>query len=308
MNKSLAIVIPTYHRSKILRENIILMFEECLKHSIPIYISDDSKDSKTEEWIHEFKSIYPYINYFKNSPRLGHDKNIYQALQMSNAEYIWLLGDSTILNATALRTVLDLINTKNPELISVNVTNRDLDFPTGHYSDSIEIIWKFGWHLNLTGATIYPRKSIELISEGDADKYKNFPQFSLIFNYLAEKSSFYWINEKLISYKKPHTSYWVKNIFSVFIDDWSLATSNISDKIPQIALKSVINNHLIKTNLLNIKALFKLRMLSGYNLATYIKYRKFIYLNKRFYNIFPIIAALTPKYFIIFYNSIFKKD
>lgn len=36
------------------------------------------------------------------------------------------------------------------------------------------------------------------------------------------------------------------------------------------------------------------------------RYRKFIYLNKRFYNIFPIIAALTPKYFIIYYYSLFK--
>ena len=55
MNEKLGIVIPTYERSEILKENFVLMLEEIQKYSIPIFISDDSKDLKTEEWANELR-------------------------------------------------------------------------------------------------------------------------------------------------------------------------------------------------------------------------------------------------------------
>jgi len=303
----LSIVIPTYNRAKILKENILFIIKECKRLSIDIYISDDSTNLNTQKIINELRKKYSFIHYTKNTPRLGHDKNLFHTLQLSNSDYIWLLGDSTIINPNSLEKILDIINSKKSEIISLNTINRNIDFQTGQYSDFIEILWKFGWHLNLTGATIYPRDSIAILSTMDINKYKNFPQFSLIFSYLARKKSLYWINEKIISSNLSKESYWAKDVFKVFIDDWRNALSNISCDYKLITLKSIINNHIIRTKLFSSKSLLKLRMISGYNWESFIKYNKYIYLDRKFYDFIPLIVAIIPmKLILFFYNKLLK--
>ena len=75
MNKQLAISIPTFNRTEILKNNLISLIREAKRFDIPIYISDDSDDSLTTKMIKSLKQDYQYLFYTKNNPSLGHDKN-----------------------------------------------------------------------------------------------------------------------------------------------------------------------------------------------------------------------------------------
>jgi abequosyltransferase len=295
MNKRLAIVIPTYHRSKILRENFILMFEEFLKYSIPIYISDDSKDLKTEEWLHDLKCKYPYIFYSKNSPGLGHDKNLMRSIKLPDTDYVWLLGDSIAIEKGAISKILNIINQNKSDIIAINVRGRDIDFPSGIYCDHNDVLSKFGWHLTLTGATLFSKKAISLASELNFSNYRNFPQFSLIYHYLAENCSFHWINDRLIYSNKNKKSYWADDVFSVFIDDWSDAVHNLPYNYTSKALENVIINHSRKTNIFNVRSLFYLRSKGVYSWEKYKTYSSVLPAHSNLKKNVLIAIALAPR-------------
>ena len=110
MKKKLSIVIPTYCRSEILKENLDFILDSCKKHEIPIYISDDSLDSDTEIFIQELKKKYPFISYKKNIPSLGHDDNLLHSLKLPNTDFVWLLGDTVIIKEGAISSLIDIIS------------------------------------------------------------------------------------------------------------------------------------------------------------------------------------------------------
>ena len=306
MNEKLGIVIPTYQRSEILKENFILMLKEIQKFSIPVYIFDDSKDLKTEKWAKELKLVYPHINYFHNLPNLGHDKNLIQSIMIPNTDYVWLLGDSIIIKQGAISKILQIIDKNKSDIIAVNIKNRDISFVSESYSDYNEILSNFGWHLTLTGATLYSSKAISFATEKDFSKYKNFPQFSLIFNYLAFNCSFYWINDKLIYSNKNKTSYWFEDTFEVFINDWSNAVHNLPNNYTDNSKEKTIINHSIKSKMFNLTTLMQLRSFRYYNLDVYKEYADKLPTHSNLKNFVLYMIAIFPPQIIILLKKIRK--
>jgi hypothetical protein len=101
------------------------------------------------------------------------------------------LGDSISLEEGTIKEVLHLIDSYKPEIMSVNTANRDLDEESGLYRDYNIVLDKFGWHLTLTGATIYSRNAISAIGDVKPELFKNFLQLALMFNFLPKDCSFF---------------------------------------------------------------------------------------------------------------------
>ncbi len=306
MNERLAIVIPTYERSEILKENFSLMYKELFEHLIPIFISDDSKDTKTEKWVNEFQLTYPHINYFNNSPSLGHDKNLMRSIKLPDTDYVWLLGDSIIIKKGAISKILDVINENKNDIISINVKGRDIDFFSKSYYDHNEVLSKFGWHLTLTGATLYSKKVIKFANKIDFTNYRNFPQFSLVYQYLAIDCSFHWINDKLVYSNENKTSYWFEDIFEVFINDWSNAVQNLPNNYTDNSKEKTIINHSIKSKMFNLTTLMQLRSFRYYNLDVYKKYADKLPTHSNLKNFVLYIIAIFPPQIIILLKKIRK--
>jgi hypothetical protein len=93
-NTKLAIAIPTFERAETVDANIRSLIPEIKDYSIPIYISDNSPDNKTEEVGYELKKHYEFLFCYKNTIDLGHDKNSFYVVQLPETDRIWLLGDS----------------------------------------------------------------------------------------------------------------------------------------------------------------------------------------------------------------------
>jgi hypothetical protein len=275
-NTKLAIAIPTYNRAEILKENLLYMFDDIKKYSIPIYISDDSTNQDTELMISELKKNYEYIYYYKNEPALGHDKNCFATLQLPEEEYIWYLGDSVMVKQDTIKTVLKILENEHIDFLFINEKSRKLDEASGIYDDKNKILLKFGWHLTQTGATIYSKKSLLNIANIELNKVKNFPQFVLIFKSLQEKFQIYWMNEKNISINSKKKSYWNSKVFEVFIDDWTRAVMYLQGDYEGTSLEQCILNHSKYTQIFSFKTLINLRANGSFNNNIYKKYKQIL--------------------------------
>jgi hypothetical protein len=294
-NKVLSISIPTFSRPEILRENILLMLPEIREFSVPVYISDDSLDILTENMIAELRKDYKYIYYYRNDASLGHDSNMLHTLKLPKTEYVWLLGDSIILKRGAIENVLEIITQIRPQIIGVNAKNRDLDINSTLYDDPNEVLDQFGWHLTLTGTTIYSNISISTIHGIDIEENTNFPQIALIFNHLLSSCSFYWINKRWLFANDKKLSYWSKDLFKVFIDDWSNVIRNLPTIYTRDKKEKVILEHSRKLKLFGLRSLLKARYLDAYNLIVFKKYQEALVDHSGLSLVPLLVILLIPK-------------
>lgn len=306
MSPVLSIAIPTYNRSEILHDNLPQIILEVKKYSIPIFISDNSLNNKTKKLVEKLALSYDFIFYEQNLKDVGHDKNSIFSLLWPDTEYVWLLGDSLKIEPSVFSMLLDKIEKKQPNLIALNCVGRDLDFKSGTY-DHMEVFNNLGWHLTLTGATIYSRDAIKSIDQSELLKNKNFPQLPLIFNYLAHKKKLYWVNDKVIESSKKKLGYWVADAFSIFIDDLSHAVNGLSDKYPYKNKRDFVLQHSLKTNLFGFKLMVFLRLKKSYNFKILLKYKNLLKNHSNLNYLMLFFLATFPIFILKNMRNIIKK-
>jgi len=268
-NSTLAIAIPTYNRSEILFDNLKSIIKEAKDYNIPIYISDDSSNNDTQIIISKIRSEYPLIYYYKNEQSLGHDKNCIKTISLPKEKYIWYLGDSILFIEGALEKIINIINSEEYDFISVNAIGRNLTVKTNQYTDAYNIMNDIGWHLTLTGATIYKRTSLN-IDNLNINRCKNFPQLVLILNNFSDKKLF-WLNDKLIVSNSKKKSYWEQKVFEVFIDDYSKTLEYIFGN--NVPINRFVYHHIHKSQLFTYFNLLKLRAIGVLNRCVYRQYK-----------------------------------
>lgn len=295
-SNELAIAIPTYNRSNILKENILKMLDEIQRYSIPIYISDDSPDKTTEEIIFDIKREYPYIFYKKNKPSLGHDKNCLSTLNYPSENYIWYLGDSRIIQKGGIERILQIIDKNAPDFIAVNSENRNVNITSKLYNDGNLLLKELGWHLTLTGATIYSRKMINSANQLDISKYTNFPQTAIIFEcFSKQECKLIWLNENFVFNNAQNISYWKKDVFKVFITDWTNCINNLGTYYYSEIKSLAIISHSRNTKLFNLKSILSYRFNGYYGLKEYKGYNKELKKHSNLNTILLYVFAIIPK-------------
>jgi len=293
-NKKLSIAIPSYNRPEILKRNILKLLPEIREFSIQIFISDDSIKNETQRMIEEIQIEYRDIFYFRNNPNLGHDGNILQTLRLPKTDYVWLIGDSILIEQGGIKRVLEIITNDKPEIIAVNARNRKLDEVDLLYLDCNEVFDKFAWHLTLTGCTIYSKSSIDTIDSLRKNEYENFPQISLIFSHLAKKCSFYWVNQNFVYADSSKESYWVDNVFKIFLNDWKSVIRNLP--ICYHNKRKVILMHSSIMSVFGFKNLILYRARGAYNINIFKKYKLDLLEHSGLSAFILMIISIMPKF------------
>ena len=299
-NNKLAIAIPTYNRHLILKENLLRMLPELREYNIPVYISDDSDNNYTRDMISEFKIQYDNIQYHKNDPSLGHDKNCLKTLQIPNEEYIWYLGDSQVIKDKGIKVILDLIEKNTFDFILVNAENRNVDVDSQCYRDANEFFVDLAWHATLTGITIYRK---EILFRKDYNKYigSNFIQLGIILEELLENiNALCWLNNKLIYVNRNKAeSYWSKEIFKVFSEDWFDFINDLPQEYVWENKLQVLKSHSHNTGIFKFRNYISLRKRNILNLKSYFKFNNKLKLTTTL-NIYAVfIVALIPRLILL---------
>lgn len=224
-----------------------------------------------------------------------------------NTDYVWVLGDSMTIDTSLILNVLEVINSGQYDLISVNVKGRDLDYPSKSYNDRNKVFLMFGWHMTLIGATIYSRKVIDSVDMNVLSKIDNFPQTVLSFRYLADKCSFFWVNEAiLIGIKRGSHSYWIKDFFAVFIEDWTIAVMSLSKIYSPDLCQRVIVRHSRLSGIFSLRSLASLKELGVYNYKEYKKYREQLLIFSKLNRLILLLLSLIPSIIFVLIRKFFS--
>ncbi|NOR69717.1 MAG: glycosyl transferase family 2 [Methylomarinum sp.] len=297
-NSELAIAIPTYNRSEILKENLLYMIVELKKFNIPVYISDDSPNDDTRTMVNELKRTYEYIYYSKNIPALGHDENCFATLNLPEAAYIWYLGDSMIIESGGISSIVKILFNENYDFIITNCKKRALVLNSALYKNKNDVFNELAWHLTLSGCCIYKKEIIEKFNK--ISNYKNFPQTSIILATISEHCNLFYSNEVVVySNKNKNFSYWQKNVFDVFGKDWFDFISCIH-KLPSnnFYKSKVIKSHSKNAGTFGLKALLNYRILGFFNINILFKYAKYIRAASHINFFIALLISVLPRKFL----------
>jgi glycosyltransferase involved in cell wall biosynthesis len=263
----LAIAIPTYNRSEILEENLRIMLPELKQYRVPVFISDDSSDSKTEILIDSLSQEYEGFSYRRNWPSLGHDKNFFATLEMADYDYVWYLGDSLYFKSGCLQEIIEAMQA-DVDFIFVNSYAKDMR--SRIVGDARDFLLTRAWYLTLTGATIYGRRPRRLfVDQCRKAIWRNFVQLGLVFEYCSQKSAVvYWLGTPSIGFnKKKNRSYWTSSALDVFVEDWTMFVQSFPALFSASEMKTVIRSHAVHTGIFGIKSLILIRAYGGLSVS-----------------------------------------
>lgn len=112
MMKKLAICIPNYNRAKELNRLLKTVAEQIvsnkLHESVEVCVSDDCSTENIQNVIEEVRVHYPEVslNFHANECNMGMDYNFLNCVQISDAEYCWIIGNDDLPEENGLRSVL----------------------------------------------------------------------------------------------------------------------------------------------------------------------------------------------------------
>ncbi|CAG0970587.1 partial heptose III glucuronosyltransferase, partial [Anaerolineae bacterium] len=104
----LSICIPTYNRSRFLREaldSIIASASSCLPE-VEVVVSDNASPDDTPAVMAEYQARYTWIRYYRNETNIG-EANFYHVAQLAKGEYVWIFGDDDKLLPPAIPAVIE---------------------------------------------------------------------------------------------------------------------------------------------------------------------------------------------------------
>lgn len=274
MQTKLAIAIPTYNRGEMLHFNLLQILDELITFEIPVYISDDSTNDETANFIKKLKSKHPLFYYRKNEIRLGHDLNCIATISYPNETYVWYLGDSMIIKKGAIKKIVACVQDESFDFISCNAEGRNLSIEDNVYYSGNDVFRDLCWHLTMTGATIYNKKKLSNLMSFEIIKFKNFPQTAIIFEQFASKESkLFWINDKLVYNNPNKNSYWAHKVFEVFIDDFRNFLYNLPDYYSLRSKDKVLLQHGVQTGIFSYHSFILYRIGKFYNYEIFKKYK-----------------------------------
>ena len=253
----LAICIPTYRRHAIVAANLARMIGEARRLNIALYVSDDSPDDLTRDAVQAFGDV----DYRRNTPSLGHDRNLIATLTWPDADYVWLLGDKHWVYPDQLESILGFLDDQDLVLINSHSPDRH-DIPQVNADDGRTLLKTTLWHQTRTGATIYHRRVCDwVIEQGDKLIVKrDFPQISVMLGYTSRHDTrLGWFGQPSLGAVQQE-SYWQKQAITVFADHWTAVVSAFPDVIPPAEQPAVIRSHSAKMNLFSLVTLLDLRL------------------------------------------------
>ena len=194
MNK-LAVSIPTYNNPDILKETLDREAYMLKENNVLIYIFDSSTNDFTQNLVMSYINDKNLKNIFYNrSDSLNLDHKTYHAVILSNVEYVWLCGDSIIINQKSLEMVLNLLD-KNFDIIVLNDRDRE-KIGLKEYNNSLEFFKECCWCCTFYGSTIH-RASIFIDLDKDYlfNKYQGsfFLYVCGLFEGIAEKATLIFV-------------------------------------------------------------------------------------------------------------------
>lgn len=260
----LAIAIPAYGRADTTALSLKLMAEEVRDNELDVIfvVSDDTPNDLLADAINKIPNLQRSVRYTRNSPSLGHDRNLISTLLSTKADYVWLLGSNFRVIRGQLSKVIGFL--KGQDLVFINThSSRTTSLPNVRGLDARGFLREMLWHQALTGTTIYGLNVIEWVKDSQSKDaiIPDFPQLSVLLGYMSiHDTTIGWFGEKsLEGAGAEDQSYWRSRAVSVFVDHWSAVIKKFPAIVSDSQRAETIREHSRQTDLFNTTNLLSLR-------------------------------------------------
>lgn len=319
MNK-LALCIPTYNRSDMLRELITKSIAIYQIYGIDVYIFDSSEDTETEKVVEKHRGIYSNLSYIRIDPSVHSNMKVYKIYQYFQQnmlyEYIWICSDYIRWSENVVKDVCQSLDI-GYDLIVVN--QRDVEnVGTRVYSDKNEFFLDCAWHMTQYGTSVV--KMGTLLKKVDwkymTERYMiperiNHSHVALYFEQLSIMDSFKALHvsversDYFVSILKDKSG-WYQHPFFVWCKCWS----SMIEALPNCYQykDKVMKKHGVNSRILGLDNLIKLRDENIYSLKVYKQYKVEI---ERTTDVNPVLVfmiALMPRHFFTFLSKKVKYE
>lgn len=299
MRPLLAIAIPTNNRFAILRENLLEMLPELVETGVTVHVSDGSTDDLTRDGIVEIQRTHPGVFYHRSVRGLAYDGNCQSALGLPSADYVWYLADGYRILPGGLKRVLAVLMETPCDFLVVNSSQRGaIDLPAGLYRDATVVLERLAWHMTLAGSTIFAREHLTDIG----GRYQhflgtNFSHLGIALENLPRcRFGLRWLDEKWLTFSHRKRSYWAARTIEVFARDWSEFVLALADSYPIESKMLAIREHSIRTGILELRSLARLRRLGQLDHAEVLRYERHLRMASGVPFLFIELLARAPRW------------
>lgn len=249
----LTLAIPTYNRSRYLRELLSVLHDQIVRESrVELIVSDNASPDDTPSVVAEFQQRGLPVRYLRNPENIGADGNFLQCFEQARGKYFWLFGDDDILLPGALRLLVERLASHTYDLVYVNsfpletsTAEREVQGPLRVKDSSNASVFASNVHIYLTFITgNIIRKEAALRSlERPASELRNSNLLQLGWTYAAlnQYRRGLFIEDKLIGARVNNTGGY--KLLEVFGPSLRVVTD---DRVKDPHLRAIIMNGAIQ--------------------------------------------------------------
>jgi abequosyltransferase len=219
---TLAITIPTFNRSTILNTWLEKHARLMQFNGIKIHIQDNFSSDETAYLLKDWQKKFSNISFAVNKKNL-HDKNFEVCLNAVNANYVWLMGDSYLVDNDLLNKVLSIIKKYSPLFIITNLKGRIKKLNDSFLKPDF-VCQRLAGILSCISCTIYNKKILGIIKFKELS-WSHFAHTIYILNELKLRNSkAYWTASSVytLPLKKNKRVNWAstEKVFEIGAKNW----------------------------------------------------------------------------------------
>lgn len=280
----LCVVIPTFNRAAFLDQCLAFAVEAIGDHAVPICISDNCSSDNTAEVVKKWLAVYPLIRYSRNDANMGPDRNFEMALEMGQADYVWLLGDTyRITRACVDHLIASLTGcTQGPDVVVLNVIGRVTDVPGTVFTDANLLLTRLGWHMTCMSSLVYRR---DVLAQAPYARFRstNFIQVGIIFESIENRPfAVEWVADQSvysINIAGVIKESWRARVLEVWVERWSNFVMSLPPSYFLASKLACIKAHNSKSGLFSIGNMLSLRAENAFGWSVMGRYPNYLALN-----------------------------
>ncbi|MBD9356713.1 glycosyltransferase family 2 protein [Methylomonas albis] len=115
-NSILAPVIITYNRENCLKVTLQKFVEAGLT-GIELVVLDNASNDNTIDVVAEYQKYWPNLKYHKNIYNIGGSGNILRAIEVTDSEYCWIIGDDDDWHLQFIDELIEVLSSQDADII-----------------------------------------------------------------------------------------------------------------------------------------------------------------------------------------------
>lgn len=99
----LVVSVPTYNRCRLLDAFLEAHTALFARYNVPLHIYDNASTDDTEQVVQQWIKAYPFISYIRQPANVGPVQNVWDAINLPDARYVWPIGDGNQISEECLK-------------------------------------------------------------------------------------------------------------------------------------------------------------------------------------------------------------